>query len=286
MIKRLTIFLLVLLAISIGGLAVLALWFPPTADSISLELVKGFVQLGIASVAGAIITVLTDAVQHKRADDSKRRDDDIRIAENLDDFRRSILNRITRAYADAKRSRRLLRARALTEPYHLLDETPADVRLDAYESEIVSLNNVQLDLESLLRELTTCQGAFSKPLTLREGISSMEKYLNGLISEYEKKRVSFSGTPSSLGLNTLEALKSFVVRRKDSGGSDSSEFKKKFLDGRQQAINALLMDLVPKPEIIPNAVPPKSKDSLPDRVRRFWRRRTAPSAVTEAGNAD
>jgi hypothetical protein len=76
------------------------------------------------------------------------------------------------------------------------------------------LNNAQLDLENLARDVETSAKAFSNPDALAKQLWSMEGYLGELIGEYENSRRHFSGDESSLPLRDLPLLADFLQQAK------------------------------------------------------------------------
>jgi len=86
------------------------------------------------------------------------------------------------------------------------------------------INDAQIELENLARDVETSAAAFAHPDVLREGLRSMESYLNKLISEYEKQRPGFPHIePASRALSELPGLRAFL----ESGAS--GEFRKNFV---------------------------------------------------------
>jgi hypothetical protein len=257
-------------------LAIVVKRFPATRAEFNLELAKAFLQLVLVTGVGGIVSALTDwfrsqrAAEEKRLEDrreaenrkqeekrrdaertletarqaaEKERDFERRLAENRDEFLRGLLTRTMAGYANAKRARRLLRARGLTVPYPATLDGSGDVLLEAYDQQLERVNDAQLEFEDVIKEIGNNRGAFSQPQQLIDALSAMEQYLGALISEYEKNRYLFAGAPPKRFLRDLSALRDFV------GPSGGSRFKSIFAGDQSQALEQFRAELLqPKPE--------------------------------------
>jgi hypothetical protein len=218
--------------------------------TLAFEAAKALLQVGVVAIAGAVISLLTFEYQRGRHDaertaDIKRlaeekqrdldrvndekqreqkreeflrdRDRELQEADKAKDAARkaidyreslllSTLTAAMRAYGRTKKARRLLRARARVKG------TPdAMILAEPYDSYMDWLNDAQLDLENLARDIETSAPAFSKPIVLRDHIRKVDSYLSALIKEYETKRGEFHGQTPSLSLSELPTLARFLA---------------------------------------------------------------------------
>jgi hypothetical protein len=150
----------------------------------------------------------------------------------LNEFRKSVLKSLVRSYADAKASRRLLRAKCRVR--RASSEMPVVVELPriAYEERMGSLNDTQLELEILIHDLNTFSGAFVERNEIRKLVGKMENYLNTLISEYEHALREASGE-DCVQLDRLPRLGDFIHGRKD------SLFRKNFTSSFHKALSMI-----------------------------------------------
>lgn len=236
---------LVLSGLFVGSVSLILLFFRGAAQgTLELEVAKSLLQLGVVAVIGAVVSVLVFEYQRERLklDETadlerkalenkaelerqalekkadlerqaleKKRDLDRKGLEYRETLLLSILSRAMDAYGRAKKARRLLRGRAISTR-----DQERVVLADQYDLCFDMLNDAQLDLENLARDVGTSAKAFSEPVALVEHLRSMDDYLNELIGEYEGARSRFSGDAPSLPLRELQYLGDFLKTAKES----------------------------------------------------------------------
>ena len=134
----------------------------------------------------------------------------------INEFRRTFLKDLSRAYSDAKGVRRILRARC--------ERTATDedrIPLPIYDEHIATINATQLELEIMVRELKIIKGVFNNTDKLIRHITDMEKYLGQVIEEYETHVKRYRGE-ASIPLSALHRLQGFIKKTDE----DTSEFWK------------------------------------------------------------
>lgn len=141
----------------------------------------------------------------------KQRELDRKNFEYRDALLLSVLSRAMNAYGQAKKARRILLSRAIT-----IQGDAEEVLANEYDMCFDVLNDAQLELENIARDVQTSAKAFSTPVELAEHLWTMEGYLSELIGEYEIKRRCFSRDRPSLPLRDLSLLKDFLEKTKDS----------------------------------------------------------------------
>jgi hypothetical protein len=131
------------------------------------------------------------------------------------DFRRTTLRNLSRAYADIKGVRRLLRAKC--QPFSNTQSTVAGdyISLADYDENITVINSTQLELEILVRELRIIKKVFKNTNELICYIKTMENYIKGVIEEYETETKKHRGS-DSVPLSKLPRLSAFIATRNES----------------------------------------------------------------------
>jgi hypothetical protein len=208
---------LVLSGLFFGSVALLLLFFRDAPrESLAFEIAKSLLQLGVVAVVGAVVSILIFEYQRERqASDKdvdverqareKERDLDRKRLEYRETLLLSVLSRAMDAYGRAKKARRILRGRAVS--------TQGQGRIlfvNQYDAFFDMLNDAQLDLENLARDVETSAKAFSEPALLVKHLRLMDAYLGQLIGEYEDSRRRFSGDEPTLPLRELSLLEDFL----------------------------------------------------------------------------
>jgi hypothetical protein len=221
--------------VSLIGLVIIVVWF--SDNPLALEIAKSLLQIIVVVVLGTLVTLLIADYNHRQSrqeqkrqkvhrDEEKQREDALKRAEtlrdesrrratNLDEFRKKVLERLNRTYVDAKRARRLLRATAFSPPYYGRLDERATVLPDPYDQHLRTINDTQLDLEVLRRDVEANSLAFTHHRQLSTALEAMDDCLGKLITEYEKKRGDFNGV-SPIMVSHLNRLQDFVKSRKSS----------------------------------------------------------------------
>lgn len=140
--------------------------------------------------------------------------------EARNEFRKSILKELHRAYTDTKKSRRILRAKCF------IKNSKKTLPLADYFEEMKNINDVQLRLEVLLIEIDIYREAFSETeiyadkngkiekLKLWVRLKEMEEYLDSLIKEYEDV-LSKHSNDNFVVIEKATALDGFMVKKEE-----------------------------------------------------------------------
>ena len=201
---------LVAVLTSIFGVAVILLLLmpKPAPASFEMEISKALLQLGVVSVVGVVISVLVFEYQRARNNTDKERDLERRRIEYREDLLKSTLSRAMACYSQAKKARRLFRAKGL----HRHEDHSIDIVIpEEYDRCLESVNDAQLELENLARDVGNSAIAFSNADSLVQSIRSMETYLSELIGEYETHRGTQTLRQEKLMLDDLPALNNFLL---------------------------------------------------------------------------
>lgn len=123
----------------------------------------------------------------------------------INEFRKDTLADLISSYSGVKKVRRNMRAKM--EMIFGVEQ----VYYNIYDHQMVIINDIQLSLEVVKRELRIFSGAFDDPGGLTEHVRAMENYLGALIDEYEKNLRNYS-VGSGIPVAKLERLKCFIER--------------------------------------------------------------------------
>jgi hypothetical protein len=187
-IKRITWILFGLSLFCFVALAALYVWYQASQNSFALELAKSVLQVLVVFVLGTVGAILTDSLSNERAQSEKRREEQRRIEGNRDELRKNLMERLNRSYSDFKRAKRLLRARAFAPPYYDESDLKATVNLEQYDELLGLLNEAQLEMEQIRRDVRAVPKLFDNWEAIATAIEAMEESLNQVIREYETKR--------------------------------------------------------------------------------------------------
>jgi hypothetical protein len=135
---------------------------------LGLKMAEFLVQVALVVVAGGIFMQNYNRLQARKT--------------AINEFRKETLGSLATAYSDVKRARRNLRAK--TEIAQ--DATDEQLAYAAYDAQLSAINDTQLALEVVKRELDVFSTAFDAPEPLAERVRAMEKYLGKLVDEYEQ----------------------------------------------------------------------------------------------------
>lgn len=222
-----------LLVLSIAILGLIKLTMNPQPGSSSMELFKAVLQLGVISVAGAALAMLSFNYQFAREQEETERENNqarkdkkseerrqkrlrdfeliSRRLEYREDLLRTILGRATSSYSAVKKVRRLLRARALVE-----DENDKTILPMVYDEQMMVVNDAQLEFENLKRDVENSELAFSQADEIVKNLVAIDRYLGKLISEYERRRPRITNDISTQRLSQFLRLQDFLAKSKHS----------------------------------------------------------------------
>lgn len=189
-------------------------------------------------VAKALLNILTVAVVGQAVaflialhNETKRK------ASEADQIRHRALDSLNQAFVATKRVRRRARARSTLVSTSGTTEQRRISR-GLYFNSLEQLNDVQLKLEILAKDLETYAGLFKDGLATHASVTSMEEYLNGLINEWEHSSVEFVGTPPSANVREMPRFADLI------GYYPATDFRPKFVHCYYAAVEKLRGSLV------------------------------------------
>jgi hypothetical protein len=237
--KWILLFLSAVSIISVTSIVILS-WLNRLAKGdFGQEVGKTALQIISVSVIGTIASLLIALFNNKKAELQKevekeqlKRDREIELErlsdENNIQFKKDILRQLNELNSTVKRARRMLRAKAFSRPYykHWGNKPDVNVYLVVYEKYMEEINDAQLRLEIITKEIKTNSSAFKRSQEILAYFESVETQLKKVVTEYEEKRSFFTPDTLILSINELPELDDMV------GEFRSSEFKKIILDSK------------------------------------------------------
>jgi hypothetical protein len=209
-----------------------------------MEFAKALLQVGVGSVAAAVLSVLVfghqNRVEREQRDRERRADIQKRAAEadaamlaKRDELLKGTLKRITIAYNNTKRARRRMRALGR---HHTGAAT--FVSHEAYDELMAELNDAQLELEVIKSDVKTSFLASPSASSLVSAVRSMESYLGELIEEYEDWRSHQPLNAQATNIQNVPRLQDFL------GPSTGSNFASRFSEAHASARVAVRTDIM------------------------------------------
>lgn len=164
-------------------------------EELKFEFVKYLIQLSLIVIFGGILI-----------QEYNRRRDKIKA---MNDFRKTLLVSMSRAYFNTKRARRILRANIIPDQI----TKSRGISYSVYVEQIKVVNEAQLEFEFYMDQLETYPHVFSSENTvaLIRMASGMEVCLNNLVKEYEKLKVPFDSS-KVISASRLPELSAFVEK--------------------------------------------------------------------------
>jgi hypothetical protein len=242
------------LGVAIGLLVALYFLVGIPNNSIQMEIAKALLQVGVVAVGGALLKLVAD--EHSRraskADKAHEIAEDVRVraieAEKIElryreELLKDTLNRITASYNQAKRARRRMRALGLNRS----ETSDERMILSRYDECMAEVNDAQLELESIVKDVATNEEAFPSAKRIRSALTSMERYLDELNGEYVNKRPHAGPKMSDVPFSKMDWIKDFLGKAKvlDAEGKKvQSKFKSNFAMRHLHAREAINRDLL------------------------------------------
>ena len=214
---------------------ILVLMPKPLPSTLEMEIAKALLQLGVVSVAGVVLSILVFEYQRARNNADKQHEVERRALEYREDLLKATLSKAMSCYSQAKKARRLFRAKGL---YRYEDMSIDIVIPDEYDKCLESLNDAQLELENLARDVNNSQQAFSHPTKIVKSLRTMENYLSDLVGEYEKKRGTDLLREEKIDLEQLPLLCNFLVT------ASQSRFSPELIEPYHEVQEAIRQDLL------------------------------------------
>ncbi len=180
MTRRAALAVTVLGATFMVGLGVMWLgvsYAPTRSEDIAVEVAKSGAQLALLAVLGALVTGVFRYLDAEREDDRRRIE-----------YRLGVLREVVASYNRIKAARRILRAYGFGRN-ESGDATSAQLR--EFVAQLRSLNDAQLSLEAIKRQVEADAGAFAHGNELIELLGCVEDYVHQVITDWEAGGADF-----------------------------------------------------------------------------------------------
>jgi hypothetical protein len=165
-------------------------------QQIWLEFAKAGLQLGILSVIGGGVAVALRKLESLREEQRA-----------LTEYRLRVLCDITTSYNQIKAARRILRA------FGFRPSTPRQLSPDEvveFRAQMKSLNQAQLAMESLKREVKVRANDFCNDQELYGALEKVEHYIGHVIKDWEDNGVSVVAGAKTAVVTSMENLHAFL----------------------------------------------------------------------------
>jgi hypothetical protein len=175
-------------------------------NQIWIEIAKAGAQLGIISIIGGGVAFALrrlESLREEHRTDLESRREERRI---LNEYRLNVLRDVTNSYNRIKAVRRTLRAfgfRASASPL-----TPDQVT--EFHSQMKSLNEAQLALERLKREVKVRSDSFCEAQQIENGLETAERYINHVIKDWEEHGVNIVAGAAPTVITSMRSLQAFL----------------------------------------------------------------------------
>lgn len=214
--------------LAVVGVAIFIVWPGPLKQKLDTEVFRLTYQFLLIGILGGVVSLLYKGFESEReqALKQKERDREQALRQKEDEHaRRDARRRLQRefhsefiqTYNATKKVRRLLRARA--------GFTMTALDAESYDEQMQHLIDAQLNFEFFVYRARSNPDLFSN-VSLAPDLERMEKYLNGIINEYESKFSDFAKRQETIPVDSqFSKLKEFI------GSTPSAkDFKSDFKD--------------------------------------------------------
>lgn len=199
-------------------------------DRLGEDLAGMTYQFLLIIVLGSGVSVLFQTVAYGREMRERRRT-----------LQREIHDSLVSGYNDAKRARRLLRARARASSGDSRSHAGNTIDAAEYDRQLEALSSAQLSLELAMRRVVMNRTFFAHHAELIAALRMVTNYLNAIIDEWEDMRPRLISSGAIFTISDLPELDAFL-RHYASAPRFREGFKKPFDDALELLEKALVAD--------------------------------------------
>ena len=149
---------------------------------------------------------------------------------------REFYDAIIGVYNDAKRIRRLVRARALINLSNSQLKSTIYVSKYEYDEYMQQLNGIQLTIELMIHQMQGAPDLYGNDIGLKQSLSKMKNYLRKVLNEYEQSLRTFCVEDQRVPLAQLEILQQFIGT---AVGDEYMDFMVGFVEPASHALNSI-----------------------------------------------
>jgi hypothetical protein len=207
--RPLTFLFVGVLAIATALIAV-GTWFADDKSSdVALEAAKAGLQLGVLTIVSGVV-----------AQGLKSFNDGLEDRRRLNEYRLTVFRDTVDAYHKVKTVRRTLRAAGLSVP------APGPLRadqVDQFDEQMRALNEAELSLERVRRELEAQSAAFANASAHLADLDACEKYLRKVLESWET-RALLCADHTKRQHEAIEKLGNFLAKRRERRAAGDDTF--------------------------------------------------------------
>jgi hypothetical protein len=185
--------------VALAGVAAFIVWRPAIERFLGPDAFKLTYQFLLVTVVGGAVSAIYKEFQRQRDEQTKQTERSAAAREAKRTLQRQFLTDSVAAYNAAKKTRRLLRAKAI--------ERPSQVHREPYDEQMQALMDAQLAFEALAERVRASPTLFPG---LEPDLDAIEKYLGGILKEYAACLSQFTGSPPTLVLTSAPDLAEFT----------------------------------------------------------------------------
>jgi len=221
-----TVLIRIVLTFAVGGVLSFLIWGKEFEKRLQVEVFKLSFEFLLVVVVGGAVSLLYEQFSKEQEQKEKRRD-----------LLRQMHAELLKAYNDAKRIRRALRAHVGYRDGGLSPESR--VYSADYKKAMEALIDAQLTFEVYTKRTDDTQLWFASGGAFAAELKKVESYLNKIIDEYEDKATSFVNAPSGMLITELPVLSEFISSLEDAPNF-RNEFKYAFRSALEKLYEAEL----------------------------------------------
>jgi hypothetical protein len=176
-------------------------------SQIGIETVKAGLQLGVIAIVGGGVA---SALRYLESLREKQLKDLESLRENrrkINDYRLDVLRGVTTSYNQIKGVRRVLRSLGFNS---LVASPISSDHVTEFHAQMKSLNDAQLTLEHIKREVRVRSDAFPEDKTLDDLLQKAEDYVRNVLHDWEDHGVDIVAGASHQILAPMSNLKNFL----------------------------------------------------------------------------
>jgi hypothetical protein len=183
---------IILTTLAIAAIASLIHWPEPLTRALGPDAYKLFLQFSLVTVVGGLVSAVFAELKRESESREARR-------QSLRSFHTTALS----AYNRAKKLRRLI---TVLVPHNVNGTTY--LRKKEYQALMTDLEDVQLEIESMKRQVGVAHDLFAAAKEVEELLRSMEKYLRLVLKEFEQ--APFDDEAAEFKLSDFPQLRAFI----------------------------------------------------------------------------
>jgi RNAse (barnase) inhibitor barstar len=187
----------ILCLIGIITLGVIYYLFPTSDEKgIKVEIFKLLIQFFLVGILGVVISLIVQKY-------NRTRDKELLINE----LRKTTLNNLVGAYLDAKKCRRILRAKRLKGN---------KISYEIYDEQLKKLIDIELSLELLSHQINISKKLFDQEIeeNILSKIKHLDNYLSKIVDEYKDALINDEKIPVEIDLEKFKKTKAWLLNSK------------------------------------------------------------------------